>query len=82
MAGRIEGRRLQHPRQMVFILASIFEFSASSTSMYCALWSVAFLDTAGLSTAIGASDTAVLFGAVEALDVLGLLSVCGGAVLL
>jgi hypothetical protein len=67
---------------MVFIFASIFEFSTLSTSMYCALWSVAFLDAAGLSTAIGASDTAGLFGEIEALDVLGLLSVCGGTVLL
>jgi hypothetical protein len=52
--------------------------------MYCALWSVGALDAADLSAAIGASDTAGLFGwgEVEALDVLGLPSVCGGAVLL
>jgi hypothetical protein len=67
---------------MVFIFASNFEFSAASTSTYRSLWSVGFLDIAGLSTAIGASDIAGLFGAVEALDVLVLPSVCGGAVLL
>jgi hypothetical protein len=65
---------------MVFIFASIFELSASSTSTYFALWSVGVLEAAGLSTAIGASDTAGLYGAVEALDVLGLLGVCGRAV--
>jgi len=63
---------------MVFIFASNFEFSPSSTSMYFALWSVGVLEATGLSTAIGASDTAGLSG-VEALVVLGrgLPSVCG-----
>jgi hypothetical protein len=69
---------LQHPRQMVFIFASNFAFSAASTSTYSDR-SVKFLDAAGLSTAIGASDTAGLFG-VEALEVLSLPSLCGGAV--
>ena len=70
---------LQHPRQMVFIFASIFEFSASSTSTYFALWSVDVFE-AGSYAAIGALDTAGLYGAVEALDALGLPGVCGRAV--
>ena len=72
---------LQHPRQMVFIFASNFEFSTASSSTYFAR-SVRFLDSAGLSAEIGASDSADLSGAVEALEVLGLASVCGSAVLL
>jgi hypothetical protein len=67
---------------MVFIFASIFEFSTASTSMYFALWSVGALDAADLSTAIGASGAAGFSGAVEALDNFGLPSVRGGAVLL
>ena len=65
---------------MVFIFASIFEFSASSTSTYFALGSAGVLEAAGPCTAIGASDTAGLYGAVEALDALGLPGVCGRAV--
>ena len=65
---------------MVFIFASILEFSASSTSTYFARWSVGVLKAAGLSTATGASDIAGLYGAVEALDALRLPGVGGAAI--
>ena len=58
---------------MVFIFASNFEFSAASSSTYCAFWSVGVLEAAGFSTAIEASDNTGLCGAFEALDVLGLM---------
>ena len=81
-SGGAQAGRVQHPRQMVFIFASNFEFSTASTSTYFSVWSVGVLDAAGLSTAIGAPDTAGLAVAVEALDALGLPSAYGGAVLL
>ena len=75
--GLFFGRPVQHPRQMVFIFASNFEFSAASTSTYCGFWSVGFLDATGFATAIGSVG---LSWAVEGLDVLCLPSICGDAV--
>lgn len=52
----MNGPGVQHPRQMVFIFAPIFEFSASSTSTSLSPRPVGILGAAGLSTVIGSSD--------------------------
>jgi hypothetical protein len=63
------GLALQHPRQIVFIFASNFEFSTASMSTTVPCSSVGVLDAAGLSVAVGV------------LDVAGLLTAVGGAAL-
>jgi hypothetical protein len=70
---------VQHPRHKVFIFASSFEFSASSTSK-CGSCLVEALEAVALAPAIRGSDITGLSCAAAGFDLLGLAGADDGAV--